>query len=689
MKDKINILVVDDNKNDQYLLESVFYKENYNLKCANNGKQALESLEKGSFDIIISDIFMPVMDGFQFCQKVRSNPDYNNIIFVIYSSTYKSDEDEQFAYKLGVNKFLKKPIEPEKLLKIINDLFLELSSNPSKPTTEAIKNEKEILELYNKRLVEKLEHKVLELEREIGDHKRTEEQLDRLATAIECAAEDVTITNIHGEIEYVNPAFEKVTGYTKKEVMGKNPNILKSGKHEKSYYRILWNTITSGEVWKGRFINKRKDDNLIVQDASIAPIISNSNKTIGFVAVKRDITQQISLESQLLQAQKLESIGSLASGLVHDFNNMLNGIIAASSLIKILLKKEKVERSKKINSALDAIFETSYRSADMIHQLLTLSRKEKVEFVTVDVNYSLKHIIKICQNTFPKSITIETSLSENPLNILADPTQIEQALLNICVNAAHAMTIMKSDSQKKSGTLTLSSQEIYADKKFCQTRLNAKEDNTYVLLTIKDTGVGMSKETKDKIFEPFFTTKDKEVGTGLGLAMVNNFIKFHNGFLECDSSPGEGTVFRMYFPKQLDEKNKQIIDSEQNQIILNNGTVLIVDDDKTIRLVVKDILLECGYEVLTAANGISGIELYKKNADKIDAVLLDMEMPELSGLEVYEKLQEINAQVKVLITSGYSKDARVTKALTLGANGYLQKPFSALILSQELKKLIN
>jgi len=515
--------------------------------------------------------------------------------------------------------------------------------------------------------------------RDITEKKETEILLRRLATTVEQAAEDIIITDTDSIIQYVNPAFEQITGYSREDAIGNTPALLKSGMHPHSFYRELWNTISSGNTWYGIIINKKKDGELIHEDSVISPIKDAEGTIINYAAIKRDITEQVNLEEQLLQAQKMEAIGTLVGGLAHDFNNILGGIIGSVEILDILLKKQNLEGADEVWTYINIIQDSSGRAVEMIKQLLSLSRRQEMEKKRFDVNDSLQHVLTICKNSFPKSVLLDFTFSKEPCFIYADQTRIEQVILNLCVNASQAMTIMKEEDE--GGTLSVSLR--VAEKK-------AAEDLKlpFAGITVSDDGIGMDDDVKAHMFEPFFTTKEKEMGTGLGLSMVYNIVKQHQGIIDVDSAPGRGTSVELFLPIADDTNDQTTAENRPLAIHSGSGMVLVVDDEKPIRRIASGILENAGYRVLTAENGDEAIQTYSIHQDTIDIVLLDMSMPVMSGLDVYAALKKINPSIKVLVTSGFGLDVKVQKILDLGASGFIAKPFSTDKLTAKILQVI-
>lgn len=420
-------------------------------------------------------------------------------------------------------------------------------------------------------------------------------------------------------------------------------------------------------------------------DISVYPLAYQG--LAGSVIQMDDVTELEKKDRQLIQAQKMETVGSLAGGLAHDFNNVLGGIVGTVSLLKYLLEKDKTVSIEKIMSSVETIEKGACRAGNLVNQLLTLSRKKEPLFVSVDLNEAIKDVVQICTNTFDKSIKLEISYHDKKAMVWADATQIQQVVLNLCINASHAMTLMRKTDDHQGGTLSVSILNFYADQYFCTTQPEAIEGN-YWVLKIKDTGVGIEPKFISRIFDPFYTTKTKAQGTGLGLAMVYNIVKQHRGFIDVESHPGIGTTFRIYFPQLEEQKFYDTRPLELESLTPGTGLILIVDDEESLRLTLKEILETCGYNVLLAEDGKQGLKIFKQRCNEIKLILLDLAMPNMSGKDSYIEMKKIFPSVKVLVISGFKHDQRVREIRNLGVNGYLAKPFTMVELSRKIAEVL-
>ena len=408
----------------------------------------------------------------------------------------------------------------------------------------------------------------------------------------------------------------------------------------------------------------------------------------GVVIRIDDITKHELVEEQIRQSQKMEVVENLIGGLAHDFNNVLGAITGTISMMKFSLENPD-NAVDEIKNNIDIIESSTERAVVMVQQLLSLSQKNSAEFVPLDLNSSVRHILKICENTFDKRVELIAELFDVKSLIKGDPAQIEQVILNLCDNAAQSMTIMREPGEAQGGELTISIDKVYPDKHYRTIHPKASEA-AYWIVRISDTGVGMTAETINKMFDPFFTTKSQGEGSGLGLTLVNDIVQQHNGFIEVDSEVGNGTTFSIFLPEyskgKAVEEEEEISVDEEERIPVGSGTVFVVDDEAVMRKTAASILKKLGYNVIFAENGEEAVEIYREKHREIGLTLLDMAMPKKSGKDAYVEMKQINPDLKVLLVSGFAKDKRIDDVLKLGVNGFIKKPYSMVTLAQEVKK---
>ncbi len=510
--------------------------------------------------------------------------------------------------------------------------------------------------------------------RDISKRKRREELQRRLAMALEQSAEAVVITDRRGRVEYVNPAHQRITGYTKEEVVGSLPPLFKEHEMDPGVRLELFRTMAGGATWSGRAAGRRKDGTLCQMDITVSPVRDATGRIVNLVGVGRDITEEVRLQKLLLQAQKMEAIGTLTGGIAHDFNNLLQVILGYSELL--LIEKQGVDREY---ADLKKICHAAKDGAELVQRLLMFSRKAEPRLVSINLNRQIVQIEKLLRRTIPKMIEIRLDLSSDLPEINADPSQIEQVLMNLVVNARDAM----SDA----GQLIVTTDIVTLDEEYCRLRVDVKP-GAYALLEVSDTGHGMDKETLEHIFEPFFTTKEMGRGTGLGLAMVYGIVKQHNGHVSVYSEVGRGTTFRVYFPAIPGEVEPQV-DTSGETPAFGTETVLLVDDEEFIRELGARILSKHGYTVLEAQDGREALDLFKKNRSKISLVILDLIMPGMGGTECLKELLKIDPHANVLIASGHSADASVRETIQVGAKGFVRKPFRVKEILRDVRGVLD
>jgi PAS domain S-box-containing protein len=510
---------------------------------------------------------------------------------------------------------------------------------------------------------------------DITERKRTEEALTKLSSAVEQAVDGVMITTKAGIIEYVNPAWEKMTAFSKEDTIGKTPRILKSGKQGESLYRAMWKTISNGEVWKGSLINKRKNGELFHAEVSIAPIFEENHTITHYVAIERDVTEHRQLEQQLIQALKMEGLGTLAGGVAHDFNNLLGIILGHASLLQ-----ERKQDATKFSRSLDAISTAVQRGAGLVRQLLTFARKTESVFELVNANETVEELVQMLRETFPRTIEFSLDLSKGLPPISADRNQLYQALLNLCVNSRDAMPTV--------GTISIRTDTIPRQK------LQAKHANAieekYIHITVSDTGKGMDEATRSRIFEPFFTTKERGKGTGLGLSVVYGVVDSHNGFIDVESEAGHGTTFNLYFPILPLRVEPSLAQQQGPSETVGAGeTILVVEDEELLMDSVTQVLEGKGYRVLTARDGTEALEAYSRHRDDVAVVLMDMGLPKLGGWEVFQKMKAVNPHVKVVLASGYLDPYIKSEMLKAGAKDFVQKPYVPEQILNRVRRVID
>jgi len=510
--------------------------------------------------------------------------------------------------------------------------------------------------------------------RDITARKRDDAERKRLLAAIEQVGEGIVMTDPQGNIEFVNPAFEQMTGYSQTEVFGRNPRILKSGKHDELFYRNLWETISSGRIWAGRMINKHKDGTLYTEATTISPVHDASGRIVNYVAVKRNITEQLRLAAQFQQAQKMEAVGLLAGGVAHDYNNMLSVILGYAELAL-----EKVDPVDPLHADLKIIITAAKRSADITRQLLTFARKQTIAPVVLDLNQTVETMLAMIRRLIGEDIDLAWLPKAHLCPIKMDPTQVNQILVNLCVNARDAFV--------GAGKITIETGNVVFDAAYCADHFGFVE-GAYVLLTVSDDGCGMSREVMGHLFDPFFTTKAEGHGTGLGLSTVHGIVKQNEGFINVYSELGNGTTFRIYLPQHVEQDVVSVQTKPLGMPLSQGETVLVVEDEPVLLMMAQMMLRKLGYQVLAAGTPSEAIELAKKHESQIHLAITDVVMPEMNGRELAECLRPLCPGLKILFMSGYPADVIARRGVLEAGVNFLQKPFSVNELATKVREVL-
>ena len=512
---------------------------------------------------------------------------------------------------------------------------------------------------------------------DITEHKRAEEQVHLQSAALTAAANAIMITDQHGKIEWVNPAFIRLTGYSAAEVMGANPRLLKSGQHPPGFYASLWATIVTGNVWHGELINRRKDGQLYTEDTTITPVRDADGQIGHFVAIKQDVTERKLLENQLRQSQKMEAIGQLAGGVAHDFNNLLTVIGGNASMLLQDVNLQTAEASECVQQ----IVEASERAAGLTRQLLTFSRRQVIQPRRLDLNEVVAQMTKLLQRILGEDISLVANYAASLPDILADTGMMEQILLNLAVNSRDAMP--------KGGKLTITTSAEILDAE-----ANGQNPGTpaglYVLFTVADTGCGIPPEVLPHIFEPFFTTKDVGKGTGLGLATVHGIVQQHNGRIAVTSEINRGTKFHIHFPAMADATSEKKTGTATPALPRGSETILLVEDESIVSLTISNMLQRLGYTVLLAGSGVEALKVWRTHRNRIQLLLTDIVMPDgMNGYELGRQLQDDNLQLKVVYSSGYTGSHNDKRQTMVEGVNFLQKPYPAQKLAEILRKSLD
>lgn len=643
------ILIVDDTPTNLEVLFNVLADSGFTVVVAEDGESAIARAEHAPPDLILLDVLMPGIDGFETCRRLKANESTKDIP-VIFMTALSQTVDKVRALNLGAVDYMTKPLQHQEVLARIK-LHMRLQN-----------------------LTKTLKEQNLRLEQEIQDRKRSEEKIRQQATLLDIATDAILVQDLDNQILFWNKGAERLYGWKADEAIGKNAMRL--------LYRgplcDLEDTptnLTQCGSWQGELRQVTKEGKELIVASRWTLVCDEQGHPKSILTVNTDITEKKQLESQFLRAQRMESLGTLASGIAHDLNNALTPIMMTVQLLETKLLDE---QSQEWLSMLETNVK---RGADLVKQVLLFSRGLEGQRTTLQAEKLISEIERITKQTFSRAIEIHTNLPTQKLwTISGDATQLHQVLMNLCVNARDAMP--------EGGILEISAKNLWIDEYYARMNLEAKV-GPYVVITVSDTGMGMSRDIIDKIFEPFFTTKELGKGTGLGLSTVIGIIKSHSGFVNVYSEEGKGTQFKVYLPVTQTEE-AEFATPEHHELLAGHGElILVVDDEDSIREVTKNLLEAHEYRVLVASDGIEAIALYTQHKEDIRVVLIDMMMPSMDGPTTVRILQKINPQVKIIGVSGLVSNHKMIELIGNSVKAFLPKPYRSNELLENLQLVLS
>ena len=666
-----NILVVDDDEKTLVAIEALLSAPGRNIIKASSGQEALRQLLlRQDFAVILLDVRIPDMDGFETATLIRQRERLRYVPIIFLSAIDTLETDILRGATSGAVDYLFKPVVPQVLQSKVS-VFVNLYQMSENLKRQAVRQSEERFRL----VVESLQDYA------------------------------VFMIDPRGEVSMWNIGAQRSTGWELEEVINKPFEIFftpEDREHDKPD-KVLWHAATEGryeeENWR-----MRKDGSRFWASVVYTRVLDDAGNLVGFSVVGRDLTerkradeqlQQLNadlerrvlqrttellstiaqrerLQEQLLQSQKLESIGTLAAGIAHDFNNLLNVISSYASILQ--LGNHNPER---ISESIEAILQTVQSGASLTQQLLALGRKTEMKFESVDLNTLVTKLQQLLIETIPKTIVISLQLETELPAIMANANHLNQALLNLCVNSRDAMP--------KGGTLSLRTETVSGSE--VRQRFQEAKEEHYVCLTVQDTGIGIDESTQSRMFEPFFTTKPQGEGTGLGLSVVWGIVTNHAGFIDVTSKPGHGTTFQIYLPIPESVVTPLTEFTEMTQVARRMGageTILFVEDEEKQLHLMRILLERQGYRVLAAKDGAEAVDLYLRHKDEIALVVLDLGLPKLNGWEAFQRMRECQPAVKAIFATGLLS-TEIEAEMTRGKiGGVIMKPYQ---LDEVLQKI--
>ncbi len=521
---------------------------------------------------------------------------------------------------------------------------------------------------------------LLSINRDVTDKIIANEKIIKLSYAIEQSPIFVIITDPKGTIEYANRMALEITGYRQDELIGRSFRYDEFSIFPKKEFKNLWSTLETENSWHNEFEMNLKNDKKIFVSATVFPIKNETNQVVNFIGMMEDRTDQRKLREQLIQAQKMESVGRLTGGIAHDFNNLLTVINGYSELASNIKTKD-----KKVHEYFKAIFRAGERASELVRQLLAFTRKQSAETKIVNLNTLIQDLTKMMSRLIGTDIQINTKLDPKLSYIKADPVQIEQILINLVVNARDAINENKTGNSERK--ITIVTKTVSFDNASAKAIADIKNGD-YVLFSVSDSGSGMPKEVKDRIFDPFFTTKETGKGTGLGLATVYGIVKQNNGNIEVLSELNKGTQFNIYWPAVDSTKDSVELQEDTFSPAVGHEHVLIVDDDEEVRTLASEMLQALNYHVTEANNGTQALLLLKDASCNPDLIITDLIMPEMDGIVFANKAKQILPDVKLLYASGFAGNRFKTNSKNEIEEFFIQKPYTLHALGQKIREVL-
>jgi len=668
------VLIVDDREENLYLLRALLEGHGYEVAVAHQGVEALRIARDSPPDLVISDLLMPVMDGYTLLRQWRADERLKGLPFLVYTATYTEEEDERLAMRLGADVFIVKPADPEVLLRYIQDSqALESVATPT-PGEGADGDPEDPLEAYNQVLVRKLEKKMGELEsanrrlqEDLAARTRDKEALERSAALLRIAGHAAQLGGWVLDLEKRVLAWSDEVCALHDAPAGCTPSLGEA---------IAYHLPDYGERLTVAFERCAEQGTPIDLESQLEtasgrrvwvrivgePVTDGNGRILRLQGAIQDVSDRKRLERAVLRAQRMESIGTLAGGMAHDLNNILSPILISSQLLR-----DEVE-DEELRDILATIEGSAQRGADMVKQVLSFARGVEGTQVRVDLHRILRDLGSLVRDTFVPTVTYDTQLADDLWDLTGDPTQIHQVLMNLILNARDAMP--------KGGRISVVARNVDVDAHYAAMGGQAFPGR-YVQITVADSGVGIPRDVLPHIFDPLFTTKPVGKGTGLGLSTVAAIMRGHRGFVNVYSEVDVGTTFRLHFPTGVGAGIASLPEDASPDWQGNGELILVVDDEASVRSITQQTLEVFGYRVVTAGHGVEAIGVFERLGSDVALLLTDLVMPVMDGPATIQALRATDPKLKVLAVSGIGADGGEERAAAAGAKHFLPKPYTA------------